>query len=115
MGKIKKSAIFFKEAIIFFGFLQGFWVAIGIRPLDIVSGILYPFVERLGSFVLFVFGLLPIALLGFGLYLVYKKGRLIGIIAVLLGFIAGTMILVSPYLSGLLLMVAGGVGFLAVR
>lgn len=115
MGKIKKSATFFKEAIVFFGFLQGIWVSIGIRPLDIISGIVAPFIERLGPFVVFVFGLLPIVMLALGIYLVWSKGKWVGIIAVLLGFIAGTMVLVSPYLSLVILAGAWVVGFFAVN
>ena len=115
MGKIKNSAMFFKEAIIFFGFLQRLWIAIGIRPMEIIAGIVRPFVERLGSFVVFVFGLLPLALLGFGIYLVWSRGKWKGMAAVVLGFFAGTMVMVSPYLAGALLIVAWVIGFFAVN
>lgn len=113
--KIKKSNLFFRQTIILFGFLQGFWIAIGINPRDIILGYLYPFFQRLGYYAVLVFGLLPMLMLFLGFYLVYKKGRKKGVIAVFFGFIAGIFALVSPILSIFLLFIAWSIGYFAVN
>ena len=116
MGKkISKSNRFFKQAIIFFGFLNGLWIAIGIDPEKIIRGVLQPFVEKLGSQAIYLFGILPTILLGISLYLIYKKGRLMGLIAVLCGFAGGLLILASPIVSVIFLIAAWAIGYFSVN
>lgn len=116
MGRrIKNSNKFFLQSIVLFGFLQGFWIAAGIDPKKVVSGALFPFVERLGPVAIFVFGILPTILLMVTLFYIYRKGRLTGMAAVIMGFVAGITILVSPYLAVGLLICAWLIGFLAVN
>lgn len=115
MAKIKKSNLFFKQSVIFFGFLSGFWTAIGIDPEKIIFGILQPWVEKLGSTAILIFGILPTALLILSLYLIYKKGRWLGFIAVLCGYIGGLLILVNLILALVFLTAAWIIGYKAVN
>ena len=114
MTKVRKSNLFFKEAVILFGFLQGLWIAIGIDPEKIIFGFLQPFVEKLGSTAIYLFGILPTILLLIALYTIYKKGKWIGFAAVICGFIGGLLILASPIVALIFLAVAWAIGYYAV-
>ena len=111
---VHRSNTFFKYSIILFGFLNGVWIAIGIDPEKIISGVLQPFVEQLGSQAVFLFGILPTLLLCLSLYLIYNKGKVLGLGAVFLGFLGGILVLVSPLVAGLLLIAAWILGYLAI-
>lgn len=116
MVKIAKGNNFFKNFIIGLGFLQGIWFAMGINPgakiFEGVQGIINYINPDLEFS--FIFSILPLIILGIGLYLVYKEANIYGIAATLLGFIAGTFILVSPVYSIVLLLVAWLLGWAGV-
>ena len=115
MAKIRKGNLFFKQSVIFFGFLSGFWTAIGINPEKIIFGYWQPFVAKLGANALYLFGILPFILLIVSLYLIYTKAKWLGFIAVIFGYLGGLVILVSPVYSVILLIIAWIIGYFAVN
>jgi hypothetical protein len=115
--KIARTKTFLKEFIILFGFLNGLWVAVNFDPsavifksVKVVIDTLYP---TNGLAVFFV--LLPTILLIGTLIGIYYKGGVVGLLAVGLGFFAGTLIFTLPTISIGLLIGAFVIGYFAVR
>lgn len=117
MDDIKKGNNFFKNFIIGLGFLQGIWFAMGINP----SAKIFEGVQGLINYInpslkfSFVFSVLPIIILVIGIILIYREASIFGIFASILGFIAGTMILVSPTYSVILLALSWLLGWSGVN
>jgi len=105
------ARMFFRKFVILFGFLNGLWVAFGIDPKAEIFGRLQPYVSSLDPKLGFYFTFLPIALLVFMALFTYSAGKWIGMLAVILGFIAGMSILVSPKLSLVLVIIALFLGY----
>ncbi len=106
-----------KSLVVGFGFLNGLWLAIGIDPQDELIHFLQPILSNLHPFLKALFIILP-GLLMIGtiitIFSIYKRGGIIGSLAVLIAFIAGAVILQNYIISiGLLLMalVIGQVSF----
>lgn len=115
MAKLKKHNLFFKQAIIGFGFFNGLWMAVGIDPGDEVFKFLQPYAEPYGATIAYLFTILPTILLALSLWLIYKKGKWLGFAAVGLGFIGGLLILISPWIALGGLLAAWLIGYFAVR
>jgi ABC-type multidrug transport system permease subunit len=101
--------------VIGLGFLSGVFTAIGIDPQDEVIrfiggavGTVYP-----GPQVSYVFFILPIVLLVISVVAAYMKGKVIGLISVLVAYFSGVLILVSGVLAIILLLIAVVLGYLA--
>lgn len=106
-----------KSLVVGFGFLNGIWLAIGIDPQDELIHFLQPILSNLHPFLKVLLIILP-GLLMIGtvitIFRIYKRGGIIGSLAVLIAFIAGAIILQNYIISmGLLLMalVIGQVSF----
>jgi hypothetical protein len=111
----KKSSLFIREFVIGLGFLSGIFTAIGIDPQQVVISIigkavasLYPDPEISALLII-----LPTILLLISLVAAYLKGRILGLVSVLVAYCAGILILVSTVLALILLAGAIGIGFLA--
>ena len=84
----KKSSLFIRESVIGLGFLTGLWTAIGISPQTVLLSL----AERSADVVLhdpsvrFFFVVLPIVLLVLAVITAYKRGRVIGLISVILAY-----------------------------
>jgi hypothetical protein len=103
------------QFVIGFGFLSGIWTALGIDPEEVilnalgnVTGAIYtdPTLRQL-------FIIIPTILLLFSIYSAYKKGRILGLVAVIIAYLAGLSILVSVRTTIALLLVAVVIGYLA--
>jgi len=111
----RKSGLFIRESVIGLGFLSGLWTAIGINP----QTILLTLAERTADEVLhdpsvrFFFVILPTVLLLFSVITAYKRGRVTGLVSVLLAYAAGLVVLESWYFSGILLIIGIILGLLA--
>lgn len=91
-----------------FGFINGLWIAVGIDPTAEIFRILGELTENISGipFVRFLFIVLPLLVTAITIYKIYNDKRLLGIIILIIGFIAGILILINPYIS-VFLMVAG--------
>jgi hypothetical protein len=111
----KKSGLFIRESVIGLGFLSGLWTAIGINPQTILLTLAERTADELlhDPYIRFFFVILPTALLLFSVITAYKRGRVVGLVSVLLAYGAGLCVLESLSLSGLLLIVAIVLGIFA--
>jgi hypothetical protein len=111
----KRSRTYIWQFVIGLGFLSGLWTAIGIDPgevvlnlLGTVTGEIYPDPRVRQLFIL-----LPLILLAFSIWGAYKKGRVLGLVSVLIAYVAGLSILVALWTSLVLLLSAIVTGYLA--
>jgi hypothetical protein len=114
----KRARLFLKESVILFGFLNGLFLAIGVNPGRTVLAVLIEISDSLtggNGTVRLVLTLLPLALLGFALYLIHKRAGWWGFVAVGLAFLAGLWLLADPAAGVVLLLGAVGLGYLAAR
>lgn len=111
----KKSSVFIRQFVIGLGFLSGIFTAIGIDPQQVMIsaignavGSLYP-----GPEISYLFIILPTILLVISLATAYLKGRILGLVSVLVAYCAGILILVSIVPALVLLAGAVVIGYLA--
>jgi predicted branched-subunit amino acid permease len=111
----KKSHAYIWQSVICFGFLSGLWTAIGIDPEGVVLtligktiGTLYPDPD-----IQYLFVILPVILLLLSIYQAWKKGRVPGIAAVIVAYVAGLSVLLSWETALVLLCAAVILGWLA--
>jgi hypothetical protein len=101
----KKSRTYLWQFVIGLGFLSGVWTAIGIDPEEVVLNLLGKAVDMVypDPYVRSLFLILPTILLILSVIGAYVKGRIIGLVAVIVAYGAGLSILVSPGTALLLL------------
>jgi hypothetical protein len=111
----RRSKTYLWQVVIGFGFLSGVWTAIGIDPEEVLLNLLgtaiaaaYP-----DPTIRSLFLVLPTLLLLLSAYQAYRKGKIPGIIAVILAYTAGLSILVSLTTTLILLAAALIVGYFA--
>jgi hypothetical protein len=111
----KRSRTYLWQFVIGLGFLSGLWTAIGIDPETVIlnalgkaADIIYPDPNIHTLFIL-----LPIVLLIISVYGAYQKGRVLGLAAVVVAYLAGLSILVSTVTAIVLLLAALVLGFFA--
>jgi hypothetical protein len=111
----KKSGLFIRQFVIGLGFLSGIFTAIGIDPqvilLRIIGnavGSVYP-----GPQVSYMFFILPTVLLLISLIAAFMKGKVLGLVSVVVAYCSGVLIFISAVLSIMLLLLAVALGFLA--
>ncbi len=106
-----------KEIIIGFGFLNGLWFAIGTSPETEILGFINKYVGLLPEILQKILMIIPFVLIGLTIITIlsiYHKGRVLGIIAVLLAFISGAIVLKYWKISLIILLVSiiiGLIGF----
>ena len=111
----KKSKAYIWQFVIGLGFLSGVWTAIGIDPGAVILNVLG---DVIGTFysdpvVRSLFLILPTALLVVSIISAYRKGKVLGLISVIMAYSAGLFIMVSTGTSLLLLIIAIIIGYLA--
>ena len=111
----KRSRTYIWQFTIGLGFLSGLWTAIGINPGEVVlnligtvTGEIYPDPTIRQLFIIFPVILLALSILG-----AYKKGRVIGLVSVVIAYVAGLSILVALWTSLILLLAAIVTGYIA--
>jgi hypothetical protein len=111
----KKSGLFIRQFVIGLGFLSGIFTAIGIDPqvilLRIIGnavGSVYPDPQ-----VSYMFFILPTVLLLVSLIAAFMKGKVLGLVSVIVAYCSGVLIFISAVLSITLLLLAVALGFLA--
>jgi hypothetical protein len=113
----KKSRTYIWQFVIGLGFLSGLWTAIGIDPQAVIIDVLGNAVDTVYSdpAIRSLFLILPTILLLISTLGAYRKGRIPGLISVIIAYIAGLFILVSTVTALILLSVAIIIGYLAPR
>jgi predicted branched-subunit amino acid permease len=111
----KKSSVFIRQSVIGLGFLSGIFTAIGIDPQQVLISAVG---NAVGSFypdpeISYLFIILPTILLVISLVTAYLKGRILGLVSVLVAYCAGILILVSIVPALILLAGAILIGYLA--
>jgi len=111
----KKSKAYIWQFVIGLGFLSGVWTAIGIDPGAVILNVLG---DVIGTFysdpvVRSLFLILPTALLVVSIISAYRKGKVPGLISVIMAYSAGLFIIVSTGTSLFLLIIAIFIGYLA--
>ena len=98
-----------------FGFLSGLWTAIGIDPEEVLLNVLGKAVDAVypNPDIHTLFLVLPTLLLLISVFSAYKKGRVPGLVAVIVAYAAGLSILVSVTSALLLLFLAIVIGCIA--
>jgi hypothetical protein len=111
----RRSKTYLWQVVIGFGFLSGVWTAIGIDPEEVLLNLLgtaittaYPDPTLRTLFII-----LPTFLLLWSVWQAYSKGKVFGLIAVILAYVAGLSILLSLTTTIILLVAALIVGYLA--
>jgi hypothetical protein len=111
----KKSRAYIWQSVICFGFLSGLWTAIGIDPEQVILNLIGTTVKNLypAPVIRYLFIILPTILLILSIWQAWKKGRVPGLIAVIIAYVAGLSILVSWTTALILLLGAIVIGWLA--
>lgn len=113
---MRKSIV--RELVIGFGFINGVWLAIGISPGDWVYNFVKPYTTNLPTIMKIAFAIIPTILIiatAFTIFKTYQHGRAMGIIAVLLAFIAGGLIFTNWIATIVILAIALILGALSFR
>jgi hypothetical protein len=110
----KKSRTYIWQFVIGLGFLSGLWTAIGIDPQEMVFNILGNAADSVYSdpAVRFLL-LLPTILLILSIIGAYRKGKVLGLISVIVAYIAGLFILISTTTALVFLGIAIIIGYMA--
>jgi len=113
----KKVHRFIWQFVIGFGFLSGLWTAIGIDPEAVMINALGTAAAKISSDPALhtFFVLLPTLILIISIVGAYLNGRIYGLIAVLVAYVAGLVILTSVSAGLVLLVVAIAISFIAAR
>jgi len=85
-----------KELVISFGFINGFWFGIGINPQTIILTFIGKYINAMPAIIQKIFTIIPIILTIITLITVlkiYRRGGILGGIAVITAFAAGALIL----------------------
>jgi hypothetical protein len=111
----KKSRTYIWQFVIGLGFFSGLWTAIGIDPQAVIVDFLGDVVDTVYSdpAIRSLFLILPTILLLISILGAYKKGRIPGLISVIIAYIAGLLIFVSTVTALVILVVAVIIGYLA--
>jgi len=113
----KKSRTYIWQFVIGLGFLSGLWTAIGIDPQAVILDVLGNVVDTVYSdpAIRSLFLILPTILLLLSILGAYNRGRLLGLISVIVAYLAGLFVLVSTMTALVILGTAISIGYLAPR
>jgi len=111
----RKSRTYIWQFVIGLGFISGLWTAIGINPQEIILTILGNVTDSVYSdpAIHFLFLIVPTILLILSIIGAYKKGKVLGLISVIVAYFAGLFILLSTITALFLLVIAIIIGYLA--
>ena|SRR3989344_1192640 len=95
---------FIRSFVLFFGFFNGLWLSLGFNPKQEVLNMIKTYLLDHHLVPQIVLTWLPIAVFVFMVGLLIYRGGWIGVLAVVLGFIAGLLVLINPVYSAMLLL-----------
>jgi hypothetical protein len=106
----KVASMFVVSFVLGFGFLSGFWINLGFDPKEEIMKIFVNIIENIfpNPLFSFFFWVIPIVATLFSIYVAYKKGGFLGLIAVALAFSAGlAMPTITAFITLAIALVAG--------
>ena len=111
----KRSRAYIWQFVIGLGFISGVWTAIGIDPEVVILNVIGDIIGTVYSDPGFrsILIILPTVLLVISVIGAYRRGRVLGLISVVVAYVSGLVILVSLMTSVILLIVAIITGYLA--
>ena len=111
----KRSRAYIWQFVIGLGFISGVWTAIGIDPEAVILNVVGDIIGTVYSDPWFrsLLIILPTVLLVVSVIGAYRRGRVLGLVSVIVAYISGLAILVSIMTSAILLIVAVIIGYLA--
>ncbi|MDD1696853.1 MAG: hypothetical protein LUQ36_00665 [Methanoregula sp.] len=111
----KKSRTYIWQFVIGLGFLSGLWTAIGIDPQAVILDVLGNVVDTVYSdpAIRSLFLILPMILLLISVLGAYTRGKFLGLISVIVAYLAGLLFLVSTMTALVFLGIAIIIGYLA--
>ena len=107
-----------KELIIGFGFLNGLWYAIGTSPETEILGFINRYVNLMPialQRIVFAIPLILMALTILTVISIYRKGGVLGSLAILTAFTAGAIVIKNWQAAGILLLIAIVTGLISIR
>ncbi len=114
---MQKSEIFFREFTLGLGFFSGLWIAVGINPEAVIFESLKNIMQMVNpnSGFEYLFILTPLLFTLCSLIGAYLKGGKIGMVAIGIAFVSGTLFVSLTLISIVLLMMAILIGNLGVE
>jgi hypothetical protein len=111
----KKSRTYIWQFVIGLGFLSGLWTAIGIDPQAVILDVLGNVVDTVYSdpAIRSLFLILPMILLLMSVLGAYTRGKIPGLISVIVAYLAGLLFLVLTVTALVFLGIAIIIGYLA--
>ena len=111
----KRSRAYIWQFVIGLGLLSGIWTAIGIDPEAIILNALGNMIGTVysDSVVRSLLLILPSILLVISIIGAYRRGRVLGLISVIVAYISGLFILISIMISAIVLIIAIITGYMA--
>ncbi len=111
----KRSKAYIWQFVIGLGLLSGIWTAIGIDPEAVILNVLGNMVGAVYADpgVRSLLLILPTILLVISIIGAYRRGRVLGLISVIVAYVSGLFILVSIKISVIFLSIAIITGYLA--
>ena len=111
----KRTTTYLWQYVIGLGFLSGIWTAIGINPGAVILNVLGQATEAIwpDPLVQRLFLVIPVILFIISIVQAYRKGGILGLVAVIVAYVAGLSILVNLWTTILLLAAAIVTGYLA--
>ncbi|MFA6072850.1 MAG: hypothetical protein WC758_01950 [Candidatus Woesearchaeota archaeon] len=98
----KVGSMFVLSFVLGFGFLSGFWINLGFNPKEEIMKIFVKLIQNLfpNPLYSFLFWAIPIVATIFSIYMAFKKGGFLGLLAVALAFSAGlSMPAISAFIT----------------
>jgi hypothetical protein len=98
-----------KELIIGFGFLNGLWYAVGTSPETAILGFINRYINLMPTILQKIVLAIPIILIGLTILTIitiYRKGGVLGSLAIIMAFIAGAIVLKNWQAAASLLLVS---------
>lgn len=114
----RRTQVFLKESVVLFGFLNGLFVGIGVNPAATILGVVEESLVSLAGgngYVQLALTLLPLILLAFALYMIWRRGGWLGFVAVACAFLAGLWLLAAPVTATVMLAASFLLGYIATR
>lgn len=111
----RRQAAFLRESVVLTGFLSGVWIALAFNPTAILLSEFAAIAEDVvhDPRLPLLFAVLPLAILALTLYIIFKRGRWLGLLAVAIAFEGGARVVAAPGIALGLLAIAFIVGYFA--
>jgi hypothetical protein len=118
MNMTRQFSTVIKEIIVGFGFLNGLWFALGTSPETEILGFINRYVNLMPEILQKLLWAIPFILMAgtiITIISIYRRGRILGIIAVVLAFLSGAIVLKYWKISLIILLISIIIGLIGFR